>query len=178
MRKKDKFLLKPHHFLDIIKLYGAGTDFFVPEEEYVRQIRGVRGKRREYHHDFNIAGNIVLENPLAVITLTVGVDDVCSPCKFLVDGKCTDKLSSQFTYPSKEEWNQIVDKRMLDVWDLKEGDEITAIALCQLSRDKFTPEVVLDAWRENTKEEALERAEYLIDGLKKYVKRYKDLLGE
>jgi len=178
MTEKGKFLLKPHHFLDIIKLHGIGTDFFVPEEEYIRQIKEVKGKRREYHHDFNIAGNIVLENPLAIITLTVGADDTCSPCRFLVDGKCTDELSSQFTYPSKEEWNQVVDRRVLNVWGLKEGDEITAIALCQLSKEKFTPEIILDIWKENTKEEALQRAEYLINGLKKYVERYKDLLGE
>lgn len=29
----DSILIKPHHFIDIIKLYGSGIDRFVPDEK-------------------------------------------------------------------------------------------------------------------------------------------------
>ena len=28
----DEIIIKPHHFIDIIKLYGAGIERFVPDE--------------------------------------------------------------------------------------------------------------------------------------------------
>lgn len=30
----DSILIKPHHFIDIIKLYGSGIDRFVPDEKW------------------------------------------------------------------------------------------------------------------------------------------------
>ena len=38
--------IKPHHFLDIIKLYGNGLEKFVPD--------------KNYGHDFYKVGNIIL----------------------------------------------------------------------------------------------------------------------
>ena len=29
----NSILIKPHHFIDIIKLYGSGIDRFVPDEK-------------------------------------------------------------------------------------------------------------------------------------------------
>ena len=28
----DEIIIKPHHFIDIIKLYGAGIERFIPDE--------------------------------------------------------------------------------------------------------------------------------------------------
>lgn len=30
----NSILIKPHHFIDIIKLYGSGIDRFVPDEKW------------------------------------------------------------------------------------------------------------------------------------------------
>ena len=29
----EEILIKPHHFVDIIKLYGSGIEVFVPDEK-------------------------------------------------------------------------------------------------------------------------------------------------
>ncbi len=34
MNTQKKLLLKPHHFLDIMKLYGAGVNYFTPDLRY------------------------------------------------------------------------------------------------------------------------------------------------
>ena len=50
-------LIKPHHFIDIIKLYGAGIEKFVPDEKM--------------GHDFYKVANMIIDNPLITLKLTV-----------------------------------------------------------------------------------------------------------
>ena len=45
----NSILIKPHHFIDIIKLYGSGIDRFVPDEKM--------------GHDFYKVANEIIENP-------------------------------------------------------------------------------------------------------------------
>ena len=41
-------VIKPHHLIDIMKLYGAGVEHFVPDELY--------------QHDFYKVANHIIEN--------------------------------------------------------------------------------------------------------------------
>ena len=52
---KDKIIIKPHHFLDIIKLHGAGLNTFIPD--------------KKMKHDFYKIGNIkvIKKNILEII---------------------------------------------------------------------------------------------------------------
>lgn len=45
----EKITIKPHHFMDIIKLYGTGIERFVPDQK--------RG------HDFYRIANLIVQNP-------------------------------------------------------------------------------------------------------------------
>ena len=45
----NSILIKPHHFIDIIKLYGSGIDRFVPDEKM--------------GHDFYKVANEIIDNP-------------------------------------------------------------------------------------------------------------------
>ena len=63
----DSILIKPHHFIDIIKLYGSGIDRFVPDEKM--------------GHDFYKVANEIIDNPSVGLKLTIGGDDICKPCK-------------------------------------------------------------------------------------------------
>ena len=47
--KMEKITIKPHHFMDIIKLYGTGIERFVPDQK--------RG------HDFYRIANLIVQNP-------------------------------------------------------------------------------------------------------------------
>ena len=63
----NSILIKPHHFIDIIKLYGSGIDRFVPDEKM--------------GHDFYKVANEIIENPSVDLKLTIDGDDICKPCK-------------------------------------------------------------------------------------------------
>lgn len=153
-----KLFLKPHHFLDILKLYGMGVEKFVPD--------------KKYQHHFYKVGNAILKNPLAMVSLTVGVDDICKPCRFLKEKKCVDKTKG-FVYSSKEKWNRIIDKRILRRLDLKENDKMVAIELCQMIEKKLIAVDIAKIWKEKPTAETKKRIKHFFIGLKKYMKRVK-----
>ena len=72
-------VIKPHHFMDIIKLYGGGIQVFVPDTDY--------------GHDFYRAANEIIGNHRIQIKVTSGADDICGPCRFLGSDKtCTESV--------------------------------------------------------------------------------------
>ena len=144
--------IKPHHFLDIIKLYGKGIEVFVPDKKYI--------------HDFYKIGNIILKNKRSLLTLTLGYDDICRPCVYLKDGKCTDAINDHGPYTLKEEWNRTIDTRLFMALDLKEGEKITAIDFCYIVQNKLN---VFKIWKEESHSLAINREKYLFQGLKKYI---------
>ena len=158
MTKNTTILLKPHHFLDIIKLYGFGLILFIPDFRY--------------GHNFYKVANLVLENPKSIIALTTQADDVCKPCRFLEDGKCTDRMRN-FIF-SKEEWNQTIDKRILKHLGLKENDKLTALEFSKLAREKLTVEMIIRIWRERPEKETKKRVKHLLNGLNKYIRKHND----
>ena len=143
---------KPHHFFDVIKLYGAGVNSFTPDSK--------RG------HDFHRVGNLILEEPLLMVRLTLGVDDVCRPCRLLENDRCVDFRGA------KQVWNKIFDRRIFRKLDLKESDEITAIELCRLMEQKITDEAMAGIWRGRRSVENRKRTRYLLNGLKKYLAKF------
>ena len=64
----DAITIKPHHFMDISKLYGGGIEVFVPDERM--------------GHDFYQVANRVLAEPGLALRLTVEGDDICQPCRW------------------------------------------------------------------------------------------------
>ena len=155
---KKKIFLKPHHFLDILKLYGTGLEKFIPD--------------KKYGHDFYKIGNIILKNPLAIIRLTTGVDDICKPCYFLKNNKCINKMQNYFVYPSKQEWNKIIDERILKKLNLKKGHEASTINFCKYIQKKLTRNDIIDIWKERPRDEVEKRIKYLLAGLNKYIKNF------
>jgi hypothetical protein len=105
-----KIIIKLHHFLDIIKLYGSGLDHFVPAPDF--------------GHDFYRVGNIILNNPDAIIELTIKGDDICIPCKYFDGEKCTGNSKNNFQYTKKENWNRFIYSRLFQKLNLKEGQKI------------------------------------------------------
>ena len=155
---KKKISLKPHHFLDILKLYGTGLDSFIPD--------------KKYGHGFYRIGNVILKNPLAIIQLTASIDDICKPCYFLKNNKCIDKMQNDFVYSSKQEWNKIIDERILKKLDLKEGHEAVVVNLCKHIQKKLTRNDITDIWKERPNDETKKRVQYLLTGLNKYIKKF------
>ncbi|MFA6047798.1 MAG: DUF1284 domain-containing protein [Parcubacteria group bacterium] len=149
-------LIKPHHFLDIIKLYGSGLEEFIPD--------------KEYSHDFWKVGNDILRNPNIEMELTLGADDICVPCKFIKNGLCSDMTDIDSGEISKDEWNKTIDRRLLEMLGLNEGDKITAIEYCNLASRIITREKILKVWKEKPVEITEKRVDLLLKGIEKYIK--------
>ena len=53
-------VIKPHHLLDIFKLYGKGIENFIPD--------------KNYNHNFYLIGNAVIRNEVNKIRFTYSYD--------------------------------------------------------------------------------------------------------
>jgi hypothetical protein len=156
--KKEKLLIKPHHFLDIIKLFGSGLDVFVPNVEY--------------GHAFWKVGNEILENPNVQLELTLDNDAICVPCKFSNGLICTGVSSADSKEISKDAWNKLIDQRLLNIFDFKNGTEISALELCKLAKEKISRENIFAVWKEKPVEITEKRANFLMQGIEKYLEKY------
>lgn len=154
MSTNDYILIKPHHLLDIIKLYGFGLNSFVPDTKY--------------NHDFYKIGNLVLNNLNLKIKLTLANDDICIPCVFNKKNKCSDKIDN-FIYSSKDEWNKIIDTRLVNVLKLNLNEIYLIKNICEIAIKILTPKIIKQVWNERPTEETSKRTKYLLIGLKKYL---------
>jgi hypothetical protein len=145
--------IKPHHFLDVIKLHGAGYDEFTPD--------------LEYGHSFWSVGNQILSNPDLEMELTTNTDAICEGCKYLKDGECTDQISKN-EIGSKEDWNLTIDFRLLGILEMQEGIPMSAGYICLQALRKLTPDKIKQVWSERPQEETDKRIELLRTGLVRY----------
>jgi len=157
--KKETLLIKPHHFLDIIKLFGSGLDSFVPN--------------LEYGHDFWKVGNEILENPNVQLELTLDNDAVCIPCKFSNGLICTGTTSADSKEIAKDVWNKLIDQRLLEILGLENGANFSALELCKRAKEKVNRESIFAVWKEKPVEITEKRANFLFLGIDKYLEKYK-----
>ena len=146
-------LLKPHHFMDILKLYGSGIEQFVPDERF--------------GHDFYRAANEIVANHRTAVTLTVDGDDICRPCSCLgADGRCTDSVTIA-EYTSKDGYNKVLDHRVLELCDLTMDTEYMAKDLCRILYEHR--EMVFQIWKEEPDEITQKRYRLFCAGCEKYL---------
>lgn len=112
----ETILIKPHHFMDIIKLYGTGIHNFVPDEKM--------------GHDFYKVANTIIHNPDVTLRLTIYGDDICKPCKKYHD-ICIDALHHIPGCTSKDIYNQTLDTRIISLYSLSK-ETYTAKELCDI----------------------------------------------
>lgn len=129
--------IKPHHFIDIIKLYGAGIGTFVPDTAY--------------QHDFYRIANEIIGNMDTVLQLTVYGDDICKPCNRYNGKECTDPLDCIQGFCRKETYNQTLDTRLLTLLVLNTDETYTARAILdKMWREKSMNFLVWQEERELT----------------------------
>lgn len=147
--------IKPHHFLDIIKLYGSGIEIFKPDEEF--------------YHDFYKVANLIVNDKNLKLKLTIQEDDICSPCKFIgINGICKDRISPINGIVSKDEWNKVLDKRLIDFYELDLNYIYTSKELAAIFNDKM--DKILEVWKEEDAEKLKKRHILCIKGIEKYIK--------
>ena len=100
---------RPHHLIDIICQYGAGTPF----------------KPSSYGHAVHLVAAEVIENADMSIEFVVRADDICEPCVHLVDGLCDDTITLCDPPISKQEYNDTLDRRVLGALGMADGRQMT-----------------------------------------------------
>jgi hypothetical protein len=113
--------LRPHHLLDIITQYGAGVPFHP----------------HPYGHAVHTVAEAVLADPDVTIEFVVGADDICAPCKHLIEGRCDDVLSQLDPPLSKQDYNDDLDRRLLARLGIPEGSQLTCRTFAALVRDQM-----------------------------------------
>lgn len=147
-------IMKPHHFMDIIKLYGAGIETFVPDEAY--------------KHDFYLKANEILNEHQIMIQTTIDEDDICSPCIHIGDdGLCKDGINHIEGITSKDKWNKIIDHRIIKYSGISFAKVYTAQEYCHILYS--IREHISDIWLEETSEAKDSRYNNFCKGAKKYL---------
>ncbi len=148
--------IKPHHFIDIITHYGAGTLTFDPHP---------------YGHAVHITAAKIMENTDMLLVIELGADDICAPCIHNIDGLCDDTVDTSYRpqAPSlKREWNLLIDRRWCERLKLSQGESLAAYEFCERIRDKAGD--ITDIYREIPAHRTAERARKLHEGIGKFLR--------
>ena len=151
VEENKTILIKPHHFIDIFKLYGSGIDRFVPDEKM--------------GHDFYKVANEIIDNPSIDLKLTIGGDDICKPCKKYHE-QCIDPLTHIQGYTSKDVYNKTLDKRIIKLYNLND-EYYTAKQLCSIIQNN--KEYIFEVWDEEDNEVTQKRYELFLQGAHKFL---------
>lgn len=145
--------IKPHHFLDIIKLYGSGINIFVPDEKM--------------NHDFYKIANMIIQDQHTIVHLTTGSDDICRPCKQCENGQCKDTLDTISNFKSKELYNHLLDTRLIETMNLDCSIKYEAWDLCSIMM-KYHNKINF-IWNEESSAITEKRHQLFVKGAKKYL---------
>ena len=153
----NKIKIKPHHFLDILKLHGKGLDIFVPDDKY--------------KHDFYKIANSIISGEVETIIFTISSDDICKPCIYNKNNKCSDNVKN--TDKSKELHNIGIDEKLMEELNLIEGEEVDTRYVLELLKDILCFRTYQYAWISADKEELDFRYKFGLIGLGKVIGKYK-----
>jgi hypothetical protein len=141
--------LRPHHILDIISSHG----------------NGMTCQPHPYGHSLHIVSPKLLADKNLRIKLVLAADDICIGCSHLLpDGKCNDVLAQLIPSPSKQAYNDVLDCRLFDLFDLVPGTIITFKTYLGKVNEK-TPGIEFICT--HPKENRVARLKGLVSGLKK-----------
>jgi hypothetical protein len=108
--------IRPHHLLDILSDYGHGIHY----------------QPHPYGHALHMVAEHVLSNPDQEITFVIAADDICRPCRHLLPGgQCDDVLGQLPDAPTKQSYNDALDRRLWAYLELDQGHQMTLRRFCQ-----------------------------------------------
>ncbi|WP_204209760.1 hypothetical protein [Massilimicrobiota sp. An80] len=150
-------IIKPHHFMDIFKLYGTGIEEFVPDQKM--------------EHDFYAIANAIIKNPYLVCQLTIEGDDICKPCHYYQKHQCQDTLFHIQGISKKGQYNQLLDQRIIELYQLY-NTQYQVLELCQIFYRHH--ELIAKVWKEEDDQQVEKRRDFFVKGVEKYFFKYKD----
>lgn len=148
--------IKPHHLLDIFKLYGKGIEVFVPNDNY--------------GHDFYRVANKIVNCEADTIIFKIGSDDICKPCKHNKNNSCDDFVS-ETNLEKKEDHNNEIDNILVKILEIEFEKPYDFNKIISLLLEKLEYSTFEKAWDKASKEELDFRYNNTICGLKKCLNR-------
>ncbi len=142
--------LRIHHFYDIIRDFGKNQQI-VPHE---------------FGHSYHKIADFIKHNPKEAIEIVLCCDDVCMGCNCLKDNSCLDTIDHRSDFQGKENFNNHIDTRIMQVCETKVGDIMTPIDL--IEKLKLYLDHIEWIYEGNDKEHTVLRKKYVIEGIKNY----------
>ncbi len=145
--------IKPHHFIDIIRDYGAGE---------------VSSEPHPYGHAVHLVAARIVSDPDTPLVMELGADDICQPCRHNIAGLCDDTIEAPFGRGapiSKREHNLALDDRWCERLGLEQGDRLTAREFCERLREAAGD--ITDMYREEPPANAAARGRSIREGIAK-----------
>lgn len=110
--------IRIHHFFDILRDFGIGNEISADSR---------------FNNSYHSVAARIRENPREKFKIVVGADSVCAGCTFLKKGICTDKIDKP-GFNSKHEYNDYLDRKILKVSGLREGEVKSPAELCRYAQ--------------------------------------------
>jgi len=142
--------IRIHHFFDIIRDFGTGKEI-LPHPNL---------------HSYHLVAKEILENPAAQLELITGADAVCENCIHLKNGRCTDFITHRPDFSGKEDFNDYLDKRIIEICRVDTSKIYTPGALLKLA-DKYIENIDF-IYQGNDTEHTLKRKQNVLNGFRLY----------
>jgi len=148
---KEKMTIRIHHFFDIIRDLRTAEKMMADTN---------------YGHSFHSVANILRDSPDTKMKIVVGLDSVCDSCIHNIDGICDDPLTIKQGFTMKHDYNNWLDKRILEKLNLSEGKIVTPKRICKSA--SIYIDNIYQIYEKDTKEYIDVRKKEFIIGLKFY----------
>lgn len=146
--------LRIHHFFDIIRDFGAGKDI----------------NPHPYLHSYHKVAKIIFKESLRKIEIVTESDSVCEGCIKLKGNRCTDIITHRKDFSGKEEFNNFLDIRIMNVCNIEVNSVTTPASLIKASEKYITN--IHFIYAGNDKEHTEMRKINVMKGVEFYVKEH------
>lgn len=150
--------IKIHHFFDMIRDFGSNKKI-VPHPHL---------------HSYHSIAEIIREDANVELELVVGADEVCSTCSHLINKKCDDIITHRTDFAGKEDFNNHLDNRIMEICGLQVSEKFTPKKLCEIS-NKYLENIDF-IYEGNDAEHTLQRKKNVMLGLNYYSQKHGFLL--
>ena len=146
--------IRIHHFLDIIRDFG----------------RGEKITPHVFLHAYHLVAEQIRENPNIELNIVVESDAVCTGCIHLEKLTCDDTISHRKDFTLKEEFNNYLDRRIVDICGIQLSEMYSPKLLCKIAHKYITN--IEFIYGGNDKEHTLLRKKNVIQGLNYYSQKH------
>ncbi len=146
--------IRIHHFYDIIRDFGSGKNI-TPHSSL---------------HAYHKVAEQIRENPNIEFEIVIESDAVCTGCIHLEKSICDDTISHRKDFTLKEEFNNYLDRRIVDICGIRLSEKYSLKMLCEIAH-KYIANIEF-IYEGNDTEHTKLRKENVIRGLKYYSQKH------